>query len=134
MGTAMVRIGDQETAESAGPVWLRTPLLVFREVPYGSSQSRPILVGDGDDRPADVEVVIPPLAPFSVIHRPGRTNRTDKAADGADLGLAVLWVRYDAASPMARDRGQIVVRDRRSGAEWTVLLEGSGTLAFPEPA
>ncbi len=126
-GTAGV---GADTARRTGSNALRleTPVLRYIDVPAGHSQTHAVVVATAGDEPIDLEVVTPPLAPFSVVERLGM-ERTDPAAEGT---TARIWIRYDANSPMAADSGRVTVADRTTGLQWTVALDGRGSLAEAE--
>ncbi|MEM7275355.1 MAG: hypothetical protein AAF547_19920 [Actinomycetota bacterium] len=100
--------------------------LRFEQVPFGRSRTRRLVIEDGDGRPIDLEVLRPPLAPFSVHQRRFGGQHTP--------GRPGLSIRYDATAPMAVDRGSLVVHDPTSGRRWLVILTGSGELAAGERA
>lgn len=109
---------------------LETPVLRFSEVPAGHSQSQAIVVGTAGPGPIDLGVLAPPLAPFSVVERLGG----DRSPSTDDRTTAKIWIRYDANSPMANDSGRITIVDRTTGLQWTVALDGSGSLATVDDA
>lgn len=132
MGTAMIET-TADVRETTSRAWVDTPLLRFAAVEPGQSLAMAIIVrGIGDD-PAAIEVLAPPLAPFSIIERPtaiiGR-RATDQRLDG-DASSTELWIRYDSTSPMAVDTGQVTIGHLESGRQWTIALEGTGILAKP---
>ncbi len=107
---------------------LETPVIRFADVPAGHAQSQAIVVSTGGAGPIELEVIAPPLAPFSVVERLGG----DRSRPDADRATAKIWIRYDANSPMATDSGRVTVADRMTGLQWTVALDGSGSLATPD--
>jgi hypothetical protein len=100
-------------------------VLSFFDVAAGSSRSLPILVTSKARVAIDLEVVSPPLAPFSVADAGSRASSLH-LGEGSS---AKVWIRYDAASPMAIDSGRITVADRITGQQWTIALDGRGSLA-----
>ncbi len=100
---------------------LETPLLEFGRVPIGHSAARAVTLSGPV---GDIEVVEPPLAPFSVM---SASVVTPPAVDGEMR--AAIWVRYDADRSMGRDRGRLVLASRSSGHRWTVELSGAEALA-----
>ena len=127
MATAAASTDTDTSAHRAGwsALRLETPVLRFADVPAGFSQSHPIQVVSAAKVAIDLEVISPPLAPFSVVHM-AREGRSTSSAKGSS---AKIWIRYDAASPMAADSGRITVGDRVTGQQWTVALDGRGSLA-----
>ncbi len=123
------RIGPETIGERSGRAWLATPLLRFPAVEPGFSLAMPIVVQGLEDGAA-IDVVAPPLAPFSVIARPSGVITHRQQTDD-DHPAAELWIRYDATTPMAVDHGQITIGHAPSGRRWTVDLDGSGILAKP---
>ena len=103
-------------------------VLRFSGVRYGDSCALPLSLQDQSGLPHGLEVVVPPLAPFSVAEtRLANRVRPDGRWSG-DLATK-LWIRYDATSPMATDDGRLVVRDPETGTAWIVKLSGSSELA-----
>lgn len=102
--------------------------LLFLGVRYGESCSLPLSVRDQSGLPHGLEVVVPPLAPFSVVERRLASRVRPDGRWGSGLATK-LWIRYDATSPMATDAGRMMVRDPETGAAWTVQLHGSSELA-----
>jgi hypothetical protein len=81
--------------------------------------ARPVVVRGGAGQADDVRVVVPPLAPFSIVEaqRPPAPATT------------TVWIRYDAVRPMARFRGELVIEATATGQRWRVRLSGSEALA-----
>lgn len=102
---------------------LETPLLEFGRIPLGHSAARPVTISGPAD---DVEVVEPPLAPFSVLPAPPAAVATGECHPST---TATIWVRYDAGRSMGRDRGRLVLASRSTGHRWTVELAGREALA-----
>ncbi|MGI9599473.1 MAG: hypothetical protein ACR2QK_25135 [Acidimicrobiales bacterium] len=121
--------GGRPAGARTSPVWLETPLLRFVGVEQGLSLALPIVVRGLEDHDLTIEVVAPPLAPFSVTETPAHARHGRQA--GQREARAELWVRYDATSPMAVDSGQITIREIETGRQWTVALDGTGALAKP---
>lgn len=122
---------DQETVEqeAVDPDSAAPRELLFDRVPWGHSKTVPLTIGNDAGVDHDLEVVSPPLAPFSVVERrPANRVRPDgRRAFGHRT--KTLWIRYDATSAMASDVGRVVVGDPIAGRTWTVTLRGSGELA-----
>lgn len=85
--------------------------------------ARPIVVSGHPNGPGPLDVVVPPLAPFSVAERPAEAPETDEAT------ITELWIRYDATRPMARDAGVVVVRAPGDDRVWRVELTATEALA-----
>lgn len=124
--------GGVEDCETVQPARLATPVLRFTDVPSGSSKIAAVVVRATAHEPITLEVLTPPLAPFSVIERRSQDALEGQVADAVPgttgLRLHHVWIRYDATSPMASDSGRIVVWSPKTGDQWTVQLEGSGRL------
>lgn len=103
--------------------------LRFTGVRHGGSSALPLAVQDRSGLPRHLEVVVPPLAPFSVVER-RVANKVRPDGRWSGDHTTKLWIRYDATSPMAVDSGRLVVRDPGSGRSWTVTLTGTGELAL----
>lgn len=122
---------------SAAAVWLETPVLRIVDVAHGRSGVEAIIFRGIGTEPLEIDVVIPPLAPFSVAPSPDARFSSRQEIPGVvnvDSGVAgevraELWIRYDATSAMAYDLGQVTFRHRSSGQQWRVELEGVGRLA-----
>jgi len=73
------------------------------------------------------------LDTMGVVNDECHSASVDKAVGDRAIGdtasSAKIWIRYDAASPMAADSGRITVGDRVTGQQWTVALDGRGSLA-----
>lgn len=89
--------------------------------------ARPIVIASRTGRPLDLEVVVPPLAPFSIADGPERRRPGVSPTDDPDgrAERSELWIRYDATRPMARDRSEVVVASPATGHRWTIDLTGS---------
>lgn len=102
--------------------------LRFSGVRYGDSHALPLSLQDQSGLPHGLEIVVPPLAPFSVVER-RLANRVRPDGRWAGDLATKLWIRYDATSPMATDVGRMIVRDPSTATCWTVQLHGSSELA-----
>lgn len=109
---------------------LETPTVRFGRLPDGCSVARPIVVSWPAAGPSDLDVVVPPLAPFSITRPPCGGGRSAEVETGPGDGTRrEVWVRYDATHPMARDRGELVIASPSTGHRWRVELSGAGELA-----
>lgn len=116
---------DEAATDVSAPAWLETPVLRFSNVRCGRSEVAAIVVRSLGHEPIELEIVAPPLAPFSVVQPP----RPRWTTDDDEGQTARVWIRYDATAPMAVDSGQIVIDQPSTGQRWTVVLDGQGELS-----
>jgi hypothetical protein len=123
-------VGPSKTGSSkeAPPRFhLKTPSLSFDGVDAHGSAVLPLVVQGAPDQLLHLEVVVPPLAPFSITEPPAAAGRRKGDHQGAHL-----WVRYDARSGTARDESEVVIRAAGTDREWVVALRGCGHLVRSE--